>query len=671
MTGAKGARGNMRDGRSPSRTTTRKLALLPLLAAGLLGVAVATIPPPPTAPARAFRKALASEAGPQLPRPAIRLRARVDPEARRISGDVRIRFPNLSDSPLSSILLDAGWNAFSSPTSTFLALDPPLARRLERTDGWGFCRVVSARVDGRPARAPGPAATPDGGGRPPDGTVLELRLDRPLPVGETVELELLFESRIPVGVPYAGLRDRFLLAAGGFFPRPSPLDPSGWRARQRHRFAEPSGDPADWRVELDLPEGTVLAAAGVAESPPIAPSPGRRLHRLAGERIADFAFAADPRFLHLTHEIPGLAGESPLLVELFLQPEHASQGHRILRAARSAVEEGERLLGRWPWSRLVLVDPRFRSRGEGREFPTLVTLGTSLVAPEDRNHPEALIFHEIFHQWFHALAPSNETDEAWVDEGPVTWLAARSVARTIGPDRWAFPIAGWPIVVDSRPLPFPWDAPPRSDLPPPDPRLASWRQPAFGPYHAASYLRPAAAFEAVARRFGDEPVERALALHVAQGKFRRRSGRELLSTLEEVIGSEARRHFERVAFGSSLPDFAVVRCESVADPAGGWTSRVAVERRGSDPAPVEIEFRFADGGRVVRVWDAGGPIGSWEVRGPRLVEAWVDPRGWYPLDPTPLDRSARPDPDRSIRFAWGSRLLGWIQLLAEMGAFLS
>jgi aminopeptidase N len=105
-------------------------------------------------------------------------------------------------------------------------------------------------------------------------------------------------------------------------------------------------------------------------------------------------------------------------VRLLLQPEHEHLADRHFAAAFNSLRYFGLWFGPYPYETLTLVDPAHNAGATGgMEYPTLITLGTSVVSPRATQSPEGVLSHEFAHQYWYGLLANDETAEAWLDEG--------------------------------------------------------------------------------------------------------------------------------------------------------------------------------------------------------------------------------------------------------------
>jgi hypothetical protein len=330
------------------------------------------------------------------------------------------------------------------------------------------------------------------------------------------------------------------------------------------------------------------------------------------------------------------------------------------------------------------------------EYPTLLTGGTTWLAPASGGEPGAVTLHELAHQWFQGMLASDEVSEAHLDEGLASWVSARAAERILGRPSPVVEAFGVPISLRSLSRPLPegesQDALDQAAFSRSDPTLReSWRSLDGAAVRSNAYSRSALLLESVARTTGEQPLLLATREYARRFAFRHPTTRDFLDVLGEVAGPAARDLLERGWASAGAVDYAVTRATSQrsAPPAGylgegprrawhaprepgrSWESTVVVQRLGEVAWPVEVEMRFAGGQTVTRRWDGRSEWMRWRVTGPRLVSAVVDPRRNCLLDVNRLNDGLRTEPDPTAARAWSHRLRFLAQNLLELFALVA
>jgi len=635
---------------------------------------------------------LPARAGERVPPVAsYRLEASWDEERKVLAGRETITFVNRTTRPFDDVVLHLYLNGFRNTRSTlYRALPRPTG-----SDGFGYCELKRIAPSGGEDLTRRVTFASGGADNPDDRTLVRVPLTRPVAPGETLVLEVDFESRLPRGLLRTGWKDDFVFA-GQWFPKLAKATEAGWRGRPFHPFTEFFADFGDYDVTLLLPaevKGRVAATGRVVEESDA--DAGRVRVRARAEDVHDFAFAFSPRFEVKTEKVAP-KGLPEVEVRLYLQPDHRRSRERYLRAAREGLAHYGSWLGPYPYPVLTIVDPPTGSGTGAMEYPTLLTGGTTWLSPAVGGEPGAVVLHELAHQWFQGVVATDEVSEAHLDEGLATWAAARAVTRLQGPPSPVVEAFGIPIALRSLSRTLPegeaQDALDQAAFSRSDPTLReSWRALDDAAVRTNAYSRTALLLESVARTVGDQPLRAAVGEYVRRFAFRHPTTTDFLDVVGEVAGAEARALLERGWASAGPADYAVTKAETArmrppagflgegprrawAAPAPGrgeWASTVVVQRLGEVAWPVVVELRFEGGHVVKRTWDGRGEWIRYRATGPRLLSAVVDPGRACLLDVNRLNDGLATERDPRAARAWGHRLRFLAQNVLELFALVA
>jgi hypothetical protein len=378
---------------------------------------------------------------------------RLDPEAKSVTGSQILTWTNRTSRPASTLQFHLYLNAFRNSLSTFwreYAADPEPRRT---PDSWGSIELtrLTLSADGTDLLPSMRFLAPDDG-NPDDRTVAQVDLPSSVEPGQTIAVSMDFVSRLPRVTTRTGYKGNFFLVAQ-WFPKIGVFEETGWNCHQFHAESEFFADFGDYDVTIEAPAAYKgkIGATG-AQVSQRETSDGRVFLRFRQKSVHDFAWTADPDF-QVRRDIFREPGIGDVEILLFLQPEHLGQAERHFKAVRAGFEGLGRLLGSYPYATLTVVDPPWGARGSGgMEYPTLITAGTSLVAPASLQSPEEVTVHELGHQYFYGLLASNEFEEPWLDEGFTTYMTDRVVKAVYGDGRSFLSVFGvrFPLGIDVR-----------------------------------------------------------------------------------------------------------------------------------------------------------------------------------------------------------------------------
>jgi hypothetical protein len=601
------------------------------------------------------------------------LAARLDTDNQTLHGEGTLTWVNRSTLPVRELYFHLYLNAFENAQTLFNRSPFTRGRSGHTTRRWGkitLGKLVVRELGGADLLPDLESHTP---GDPLDGTDRRLPLPRPISPGETLTVELTWDSVLPDIVERTGVsRDFYFL--GQWFPKIARLERDGtWAHFPFHPQAEFYADFGDYDVTLDVPEAMVVGATGqrvsdVAEN-------GRRRLRQRALAVHDFAWTAWPAFERREERIAGID------VHLLYPPGNTLNAEHTLAALRFALPHFGDRYGQYPYPDLTVVHPPAHAASAGgMEYPTLITTGGPWHQAYWSRAVELVTIHELGHQWFYGLVASNEPRWPFLDEGLNSYAESIASEAMFGAasagslgglevSETALHRAG--MLLGPHDLPI---ARPASEFVD------------FAELGGLVYSRTALLFRTIGNVYGPERLEQALRLYTARYRFEHPGPEELLSTLEEVLGADAAANvrgalFEGQGVNYSVRELRSVRRPPPADaastasggagdgltaPMGAIESRVVLHREGDLRFPVHALLVTSAGERITHVWDGVGRdeiithVGNTPV-----VSARVDPEATLLLDENLLDNARRSAPPAPLgtweRCLYAFQLLsGWL-----------
>ncbi len=468
-----------------------------------------------------------------------------------------------------------------------------------------------------------------------DRTVIRVPLAKPLRPGEKITLDIRFAARLPRVFARTGFWGSFAMVAQ-WFPKIGVWEQAGerrraqagWNCHQFHSSTEFYADFGTYDVALTVPAAyrDKVGATG-AKTAETVNNDGTVTYAFHQENVHDFAWTLDTNYLvvkrafraeeHLTQrEIDEWAARLRLPAEairlrdvevtLLLQNEHRAQIDRHFAAAFHAIKYYGLWYGAYPYGTLTIVDPPYNAEGAGgMEYPTLITAGTTWRLGRDQN-PEAVIIHEFGHQFWYGLVASNEFEESWMDEGINTYSEKRVLQAAYGADSLPFRALGLPLFYLPVELPHPFeDRMLALREPVSDPILTpGWKYFDFMSYGLNSYPRPGLALATLERYLGEDVMARVMRTYHQRWRYRHPTSQDFFDAASEVAGQDLTWFFDQFFRGTQTLDYEIAELESdrqtkkPGEAPPRYENEIAVRRLGEAWFPIEIDFRFEDGGRV-------------------------------------------------------------------------
>ncbi len=256
-------------------------------------------------------------------------------------------------------------------------------------------------------------------------TQLVVLLPEPLPPGESVQLALAYELKLPNTeqlyntwphpLGYTDLQANF----GDWYPFIPPyIDGKGWLIHTPRIYGEHLVyDIANFEVAIRIPgrsSNLVVAASAQAESD----GEWLRYHHQAAR---SFAWSASPHFQVATQTVE-IAPGSAVTVASYFFPFFEEAGNNLVDTLVQALPLYSRLFGAaYPHTFLSVIQVDFL---DGMEYDGLVFLNRDFYNWYDDPPADFLVTlgaHETAHQWFYGLVGNDQAMQPWLDEALCTY----------------------------------------------------------------------------------------------------------------------------------------------------------------------------------------------------------------------------------------------------------
>jgi hypothetical protein len=501
------------------------------------------------------------------------IEVRLDPLTRDLSGRETIRWTNPSESILDRMPLHLYLNGFSHERTTWMAGVPGGRLDLEELlkhsdDPWGWNEPSSIRRDGvdvawQPIR-------PDDG-NPLDRSLIELVLDPPVAPGETLELQIEFEARLPVPMARTGGRLDFFVVVH-WFPKVAVLETVGvrgaiedqWNAHQFHGPTEFYADYADYDVRIGLPEGWNVVATGKGGPEEAASADGLVWHRYRQNAVHDFAFSTGSNMVDLVSPHRPKGSDTDVEIHVFVPRGTEHQAERWLRSTRASLDVMSSIVAPFPYETMTVVYPPWWANPTlGMEYPTLIINGpgdplidTDLIS--GINMGELVTAHEFAHQYFYAMVGSNEFEEAYMDEGFTQYWGDRIMAAEYGDEAGVGTILGRDLSVSGMAT---MSLPSSRNLP-----QSIWSGDSYlardGYKFSQFYNLVAATMSTAEGLFGRDTVDKVFAAYFDRWAFRHPRFEDFLIVVREVGGEEFAEFVLEAYTQTRQPDYRIDRMSS-------------------------------------------------------------------------------------------------------------
>ncbi len=276
--------------------------------------------------------------------------------------------------------------------------------------------------------------------------ILKLELDEPLLPGASILINTPFRVKLPVYYSRSGhFGDQYMITQ--WYPKPAVYDHKGWHPMPYLERGEFYSEFGSFDVTIHVPAPYVVAATGVLQTPDEAAiykkigrenisSTGlknkyrtikkdeyKTLHFQA-DSVHDFAWFADKDFI-IRYDTLQL--ETTVIdVFSFAKKNGNDNWHQSIKFLKDAVGKFSDWIGEYPYPVVAAVEGPANERTAGMEYP-MITLITTPNASEKQL--DAVIAHEVGHNWFYGILASNERLHPWMDEGMNSYFQFRYEAE--------------------------------------------------------------------------------------------------------------------------------------------------------------------------------------------------------------------------------------------------
>ena len=262
-----------------------------------------------------------------------------------------------------------------------------------------------------------------------EGTILEVHLSRPLLPGKTMDFVMNFESQVPVQIRRTGRHnmENVDFSMTQWYPKLCEYDIDGWHTNP-YIGREFHGVWGDFDVKIKIDSSYVLGGTGVVANPLEVgcgyEDEGSQLKKndqatktwhFIAENVHDFAWAADPDYLHEKSVLPN----GTVIHFLHIDDTLNDNWLKLKDYAVRCFEYMNENFGIYPYPQYSVI----QGGDGGMEYPmcTLITAGGSFGGLV------SVTVHEAIHSWYQGLLATNESKYEWMDEGFCTFAQYKTL----------------------------------------------------------------------------------------------------------------------------------------------------------------------------------------------------------------------------------------------------
>ncbi|MAO34368.1 MAG: peptidase M1 [Zunongwangia sp.] len=439
-----------------------------------------------------------------------------------------------------------------------------------KEDEIGYLRATSLTQDGKKVETE------------EEETILIVHLAEPILPGKSTTFKMEFEGQVPVQIRRSGRNnaDGVALSMTQWYPKLAEYDFEGWHA-DPYIAREFHGVWGDFDVTINIDKDYIIGGTGVLQNPEEigygyeekgtkVKHKGKKLAwNFKAEKVHDFAWAADPDFIH-----DKLETESGVMLHFLYKddPKVTEAWKKIQPETAKLLAFFNKHIGPYPWPQYSVIQG-----GDGGMEYAMCTL---ITGGEDYNSLLGTTAHEFAHSWFQQLLATNESEHPWMDEGFTTYisgLAQKTIKGTSG-NPFAGSYRGYNYIATSgaeQPQTTHGD---RYDI--------------NTAYSIAAYSKGAVFLAQLGYIIGQENLAKTLNRYYDEWKFKHPTPNDFIRVAEKVSGAELHWYLTDWTETTNQIDYAI---NSVEEAENG--TKVTLERKGLMPMPVEVTVTLNDGSK--------------------------------------------------------------------------
>lgn len=468
------------------------------------------------------------------------------------------------------------------------------------------------------------------------GTILEVPLSRPVLPGETVRLEMTFESQVPVQIRRNGRNNSegISYSMAQWYPKICAYDRHGWHADD-YIGREFYGVFGDFNVRLTIDSDFVVAATGILQnpkevghgycSPQEAPQklPRRLQWHFKAENVNDFVWAADPDYKHTT-----LTRSDGTVLRFFYQPGQSTEAWDRLPAIMDrAFDYINARFGQYPYTEYAFI----QGGDGGMEYP----MATLITGHRPINSLVGVSVHELMHCWYPMVLSTNEARYAWMDEGFVNF-ASSEVMNYLASEK---------LLPGRSPSAMPHRSDYQGYI---NFATGEWEEPLSTPsdhfqtntaYGVGSYNKGSVFLSQLSYIIGLESFNAGMLRYFDTWKFKHPDDKDFIRVMERASGLELDWYLDYWVYSTHTIDYAVATVEADRNK----STIIRLHRKGAMPMPVDVEITLTNGQtkrfHVPLCMMRGGKVSDSAWGAYETLEAWpwVNPHYQWSVPVAPKD----------------------------------
>jgi aminopeptidase N len=369
--------------------------------------------------------------------------ATLNDKTNSVTGSEKLIYKNNSPTTLDFIWFHIWPNAYKNESTALfqqIKNDTSRVSKLEKYD-YGNISGLNFTVNGKKALTePHP--------NPQYIDIIKVKLTDPLKSGDSVSIATDFIVKLPSYFSRSGYADGEFMVTQ-WYPKPAVFDKAGWHEFPYLDMGEFYSDYSSFKVNITVPSAYIVGATGVLQTPyelaqykstgaqnvknrsakPALYVPknktGTKKLTYVMNNVPDFAWFADKNFV-MQYDTVKLASGKIIDAFNYYHNKPGTIWNNSIDYTKDAVKRYSNWVGTYEYPVVQVVEGPKNNASGGMEYPTI----TLITSPDAKKESlDAVIAHEVGHNWFMSMLGSNERQHTWLDEGLNTFFEFRYEAE--------------------------------------------------------------------------------------------------------------------------------------------------------------------------------------------------------------------------------------------------
>jgi len=369
--------------------------------------------------------------------------ATLNDKNKTVVGTERLVYKNNSPSTLDFIWFHIWPNAYrNESTALFQQIKNDTSRvsKLEKYE-FGSITGLNFTVNGK-------KATTEPHPNPQFIDIIKVKLAAPLKSGDSVAIATDFNVKLPSYFSRSGYAEGEFMVTQ-WYPKPAVFDKTGWHEFPYLDMGEFYSDYSSFKVNITVPSAYIVGATGLLQTEyelaqykstgtqnsknrtgkPVLYVPkdksGTKKLTYVMNNVPDFAWFADKNFV-VQYDTLKLASGKVVEAFNYYHNKPGTIWNNSIDYTKDAVKKYSNWVGEYEYPVVQVVEGPKNNASGGMEYPTI----TLITSPDAKKESlDAVIAHEVGHNWFMSMLGSNERQHTWLDEGLNTFFEFRYEAE--------------------------------------------------------------------------------------------------------------------------------------------------------------------------------------------------------------------------------------------------